>query len=116
MGVLVCWCRVAVGVVRSRGGRCGVVGRHHSRGLGLSTLRSISSSAQRRRSRTISALSSALRPSASPRSNAVLADPVPQNPRADPELAGDLSDRPSRLPDDPHSTGPEIRVILASWM
>ena len=26
----------------------------------------------------------------------------------------DLNDRPSRLPDDPHSTGPELRIELAS--
>ena len=31
-----------------------------------------------------------------------------------PEIAGDLNDRPSRLPDDPHSTGPELRIVLAS--
>ena len=26
----------------------------------------------------------------------------------------DATVRPSRLPDDPHSTGPELRVVLAS--
>ena len=46
--------------------------------------------------------------------DSVFADPVPKGARTDPEIAGDLNDRPSRLPDDPHSTGPELRVELAS--
>ena len=46
--------------------------------------------------------------------DAVFADPGPKGARTDPEIAGDLNDRPSRLPDDPHSTGPELRIVLAS--
>ena len=46
--------------------------------------------------------------------DSVFADPGPKGARTDPEIAGDLNDRPSRLPDDPHSTGPELRIVLAS--
>ena len=75
----------------------------------MSTSRSISSSALRHRSPgQLGAVVRAqtLRFAAF---DAVFADSVVQRARADPQLAGDLSNRATSLTDDPHSTRFELR-------